>query len=89
MGIRARKLTEASSVIFSEIHFACPLDKLCLEDTKQYPRHNMPKITDDNVQTKIFSQIFTKNLTCLNVPLSVILCSIFNFDQLHMFQPFH
>ena len=62
MGIRARKLTEASSVIFS-----CPLEKLCLEDTKQYPGHNMPKITDDNVQTKIFSQIFTKNQTFLKV----------------------
>ena len=63
MGIRARKLAEASSVIFSEIIFACPLEKMCLEDLKQYPRHNMPKLTDDNVQTKIFSQIFTKNQT--------------------------
>ena len=67
MGIRAPKLTEASSVIFSEIHFSMSIGKLCLEDTKQYPRHNMPKITDDNVQTKIFSQIFTKNQTFLKV----------------------
>ena len=53
----------------------------------------MPKITEDYVQTKNFSQIFTKNPTLLkvlltNAPLRVILCSIFNFNQLHTFQPF-
>ena len=61
MGIQARKLTEASSVIFSEIHFCMSIGKTVFRRHQTISK--MPKITDDNVQTKSFSQIFTKNQT--------------------------
>ena len=97
MGIRARKLTEESSVIFSEIHLCMSIGNTVfirhqtISET-QYAQND--RNAQNNVQTKIFFSNFHENPTFLkvlrtNAPLKVILCSIFNFDQLHMFYPFH
>ena len=84
-------------MIFSEIHLCMSIGNTVFIrhqtiSKTQYAKND--RNAQNNVQTKIFSQIFTKNPTFLkvlrtNAPLRVILCSIFSFDQLHMFYPFH
>ena len=67
MGIRGQKLTEASSVIFSEIHLCMSIGKTVFRRHQAISKTQYAQNDRRYVQTKIFSQIFIKNQNFLNV----------------------